>query len=101
MAIPDTSLSFRASVETRKQLADLMAMFERDRSWILRKAVSIMWLVIFDIAKLEHLIHDWQEFHRHKPTHRVARQLKLNFNGCEEVKFFPRIWPSNRNTEAS
>lgn len=101
MAIPDASLSFRASVETRKQLEDLMKMFERDRSWILRKAVSIMWLVIFDIAKLEQFIRDWQEFHRHKPTHRVAHQLKLNFNGHEQIKFFPRIWPSTRMEEAS
>ena len=101
MAIPDASLSFRASEETRRQLADLMKMFERDRSWILRKAVSIMWLVIFDIAKLEHFIHDWQEFHRSKSQHRVSRQLNLVF-GEPNPSFFPRIWPStNRNEEAS
>lgn len=100
MAIPDTSLSFRASAETRKQLSELMAMFERDRSWILRKAVAVFWLIIFDLSKLEEFIRDWQEFHRTKPTHRVSRQLQLVFH--EPIpSMFPRIWPSNRNTETT
>ena len=92
MAIPDTSLSFRASAETRKQLADIQKMFERDRSWVLRKCVAVMWLILFDLSKLEQFIHDWQEFHRTKPSSRVAHQLNLNFSGYERVTFFPRMW---------
>lgn len=93
MAIPDVSLSFRASEETRRQLSDLMEMFERDRSWILRKAVAVFWLIVFDLTKLEEYIHDWQEFHRSKSQHRVSRQLKLVFNE-PNPPFFPRIWYS-------
>src|ERR1700677_4861257 len=80
VAITDAFLSFRASVQTRQQLQDLMTLFERDRSWILRKAVAVFWLVIFDLAKLEEFIRDWQEFHRAKSTHRVSRQLNLVFS---------------------
>lgn len=95
MAIPDVALSFRASEETRRQLGDLMRVFERDRSWILRKAVAVFWLIIFDLTKLEEFIHDWQELHRTKSQYRVSLQLKLVFS--EPIPtFFPRIWPSNR-----
>jgi hypothetical protein len=94
MAIPDASLSFRASGETRKQLEDIMRLFERDRSWVLRKCVSFFWTFLFDLEKLEQVIRDWQVLKGSKRHDAVTHQLKLNFNQHEKVTFFPRIWPS-------
>lgn len=92
MGIRDTSLSFRASAETRLQLEDIMRMFERDRSWVLRKCVSFFWTFLFQTEKLTHVISDWQALKGSKRHDAVSHQLKLDFNQYERVTFYPRIW---------
>lgn len=90
MAIRDRNINFRAPEETHTRLGALMKMFERDRSWIMRKAVDVFWVIIFAPHNLADFLHEWQAF-TGKNGHAAATQLKLVFHEAPQQPFFPRI----------
>lgn len=67
-----------------------MKMFERDRSWIMRKAVDIFWVIIFAPHNLSEFLREWEAF---KGTNgqAKAKQLKLVFHEQVNTPWFPKI----------
>ena len=90
VAIRDKNINFRAPEQTHTRLGSLMKMFERDRSWIMRKAVDVFWTIIFAPHKLNEFFHEWQAF-TGTNGHAGATQLKLVFHEQSNPPFFPKV----------
>ena len=93
VAISDRNINFRAPEETHLKIRELKAKFERDRSWIIRKAIDIFWTVIFYPANLREFFDEWEAFLRKNgpngATHRTT-QLQLVF-GEPLPAMYPRF----------
>jgi hypothetical protein len=96
--------SFRLSEETLRQIDHIKQAFHpfcEDRSSTLRLIVNIMYAIIFTPTTLRDVVDVLQRVHRTTSNDNVVhKQLHLVF-GEPAPTFFPRIWPSNRNEEAS
>lgn len=90
MAIPAPTINFRAPESTCSKLQDLMLLFERDRSWLLRKAVDVLWTLMFEIHKLEDFFREWKALSSKNSQYR-ATQLTLHFPTEPGMSFFMKI----------
>jgi len=92
MSISDRNVNVRFPERGLSRIRDLMGLFERSRSWVMREGMDVFWTLMFDTDKLLPFIREWQAL-RGNNSQRDVTQLSLQFprgsTGCE---MFPRIW---------
>jgi hypothetical protein len=89
MSISDRLMQCRAPESLHEKVRELMKLFERDRSWVMRKAMETLWTLMFEPNKLVEFFNEWQAFKGTTSQYRVT-QLRLAFTDMEP-SFFPKI----------
>lgn len=89
MAISDRNINFRAPEETFVRLKALMKLFERDRSWILRKAADVFFTLMFAPEKLREFYAEWQAYLGNNGQRGATQQFTFQFP--PEVSFRPKF----------
>lgn len=90
MGISDDNINFRAPKATFDEIADLMQLWDRDRSWICREAVKVYWTLMFETQRLLQFIEEWQAF-RGKTSQRAVARTAITVSKPDGHSFFPRI----------
>lgn len=83
MAISNRNINFRAPEHTHGKIADLKRKFECSRTWVICKAVDVLWTLLFMPQTLREVFEQLEAFSRNISQHSVMhnpKQLQLVFN---------------------